>query len=277
MLRGMYTSATAMLAYSRRMDIVTNNLVNVETAGYKQDTMTTRSFPDMLISRINDPSVYQYKTVGPHNFGMHVDQTYTSFSSGAFEETSEPTDISIVGDGFFVVNYISRSVDNDENSETDSVERYTRAGNFNVDSDGYLVTPNGCYVQGQQGDILLGTSDFTVDDQGNIFVGEEYIDTLRMVRFEDNKVLRKQGDNLYYIYESVDPEFPDDPDMNELGGEPIDVTPTVKQGFLEASNVDEGREMVRMMETYRSYEVNQQMVSMFSDSLRLAVNDIAKF
>jgi len=279
MLRGLYTAATAMMAYSRRMDVVTNNLVNVETAGFKQDTMTTRSFPDVLLSRLKDPSIYQYKQVGPHNYGMHVDQVYTSFATGPFEETGAPADMALVGDGFFVVQHIRKSDAQDEDSDVDTTEKYTRAGNFGVDADGYLVTPNGCYVQGQNGDILVGGSDFTVDESGAIYSADgEYVDTLRVVRFEDNSVLRKYGDNLYTIFEYPDADYPDDPMYNERGAEPIDMENfQVKQGFLEASNVNEAREMVRMMETQRAYEVNQRMITMFDDSLRLSVNEIAKF
>lgn len=264
MLRGLYTAGTAMIAQSRRMDVITNNLVNVETAGYKGDVMVTQSFKDMLISRSKDPSVYQYSYVGPHNTGIHIDTIKTDFTQGALTETGHTTDLALDSDAFFVVEFPL------DNEDGESVMRYTRAGNFTVDSDGYLVTPEGYYVQGQGGNILIGTPDFDVSSSGVITVNGEEIDTIRTVRFEDNNVLRKTGGNLYKIADLTDE------DGEPLDIEPEDVTATVKQGFLEASNVDVARDTVRMMEVYRSYEINQRILKIVDDLLGKAVNEIAK-
>jgi flagellar basal-body rod protein FlgG len=273
MLRGLYTATNAMLAQSRRMDVITNNLVNVETAGFKSDTMTTRSFQDMLISRIYDPSVYQYKQVGPLNMGVHVDQIFTEFSSGSFENTRHPCDIAIVGEGFFVVDWFPRFIDEDDEFDIEPEERFTRAGNFSIDGEGNLVTPNGYFVHGENGTpIHIGTTDFTVESDGTILVGGEEIDRLRIVTFEDPRVLRKQGETLYTIFGTYD-EWGD----FVPSAEPEDIEPEVRQGFLEASNVDIAKETVRMMETHRSYEINQRVINMFDETLRLSVNEIARF
>jgi flagellar basal-body rod protein FlgG len=264
-----------MLAQSRRMDVITNNLTNVETTGFKQDTMTTRSFQDMLISRIYDPSVYQYSQVGPLNLGIHVDQVYTDFISGSFEETRHPSDMAIVGEGFFVVDWYPRGLGEDDDAfyEAEPQERYTRAGNFAIDGDGNLVTPAGFYVHGEGGTpINIGTYDFVVDRDGTIRVGDEVIDRLRIVTFEDPRALRKQGDTLYSVYGTYD-EWGD----FEPAIEPEDIEPDIRQGFLEASNVDIARETVRMMETHRAYEINQRVINMFDETLRISVNDIARF
>jgi flagellar basal-body rod protein FlgG len=262
-----------MLANSRKMDVITNNLTNVETVGFKADTMTTRSFKDMLISRIYDPSVYQYSQVGPLNLGIHVDQVFTEFTGGSLEETRHSTDVALVSEGFFVVNYVPTGLSEEQEEEFEPEERYTRAGNFAIDGEGYLVTPNGYHVQGEGGDpILIGTVEFAIDRDGTVRVGEEIIDRLRVVRFEDNTVLRKQGDTLYTIFRARD-EFGDFGPAEE----PEDVIGDMRQGFLEASNVDIAKETVRMMETYRAYEVNQRVINMFDESLRISVNDIAKF
>jgi flagellar basal-body rod protein FlgG len=263
-----------MLANSRKMDVITNNLTNVETVGFKQDTMTTRSFQDMLISRIYDPSVYQYKQVGPLNLGIHVDQVFTEFSSGSLEETRHSTDMALVGEGFFVVEWFPKGYTEDEidELEIEAEERYTRAGNFALDGEGFLVTPNGYYVLGEGGPIFIDTVDFTVDRDGTVRVNDEVIDRIRVVRFEDNSVLRKQGDSLYNIYAERD-EWGD----LEPAAEPEDIIGDIRQRFLETSNVDIAREMVRMMETHRSYEINQRVINMFDETLRISVNDIAKF
>jgi flagellar basal-body rod protein FlgG len=262
-----------MLANSRRMDVITNNLTNAETAGFKADTMTTRSFQDMLISRLNDPSVYQYSYVGPHNLGIHVDQVFTDFGEGSFEETNNPTDLALVGDGFFAVDFIPGGLTEEEADEVEPEVRYIRGGNFAVDADGYLVTPDGYYVHDSEGlPLYVGTTDFTVSREGVVTVGEEEMGTLRVVRFEDNSVLRKEGNNLFSVYTETD-EFGD----AIPAAEPEDIVPEIRQGFIEASNVDVAKEMVRMMETYRSYEVSQRVINMFDESLRLSVNEIARF
>ncbi|MCL2030220.1 MAG: flagellar hook-basal body protein [Oscillospiraceae bacterium] len=292
MLRGLYTAGTAMLAQSRRMDVISNNLINVETAGYKSDTLVTQSFRDMMISRINDPSVYQYSYVGPHNTGIHIDTIKTHFQQGPLLETQNLTDLALEGDAFFVVEYTPQILipptredledpDYEPEYEDGPTEfRYTRAGNFNVDAEGYLVTPNGCYVQGQDGRIFIGTSDFRVDQTGVIYVrdedgGEAEAEQLRLVRFEDNGVLRKAGEMLY----TVAPQFDEDGepiDPEEFHEDLEDAGVRVVQGYLEGSNVDPARETVRMMETYRAYEINQRILHMIDETFGKAVNEIAK-
>lgn len=260
MLRSMYTAGTAMLAQMRRMDVITNNLTNVETTGYKSETLATRSFRDMLISRLNDPSIYKYDSVGAHNTGIHVDQTYVSYTQGALENTGVSTDFALVDDGFFVVDY---TTEDDE----DEVLRYTRNGAFNVDVDGMLVTADGHKIMGEGGEITVASTDFTVDTDGVIYDAEgEEIDRILVVRFEDNSILRKEGNNMYSVY-NEDPEDPYEPEQIIIG---------VKQGYLEGANVDTARETVQMMQVYRAYEINQRVLRMIDDSLGRAVNDIAR-
>jgi flagellar basal-body rod protein FlgG len=247
------------------MDVITNNIVNMETAGYKADSMVTQSFRDMLISRLNDPSVYMYSYVGPHTTGLHIDTIKTSFVQGPLVETNHTTDIALDGDAFFVIEYTPYDPETDETG--DEEERYTRSGSFIVDAEGYLTTPHGQYVLGQGGRIDVGTVDFTVDTDGAIYVGGEVVDSLRLVRFENNGVLRKEGENLYRIQPGLLDE-----DGEELDVEPIDVIVTVKQGFLEGSNVDAARETVLMMEAYRHYEINQRIVRIFDETLGRSVN-----
>jgi flagellar basal-body rod protein FlgG len=246
-----------MLTYNRKMDVITNNLVNSETRGYKSDTMASRSFRDMLIDRINDPSIYVGESVGPHNTGIHVDQSYTHWAQGALESTGVSTDFALEGDGFFVVDYTTEE-------DEEPVERYTRNGAFNVDVDGMLVTGDGHYVMGLDGPITVGGHNFTVSENGTVLdANGGELGTLRVVRFTDNAALRKTGGNMFYNY---DPE-------NNIAE---DVTVTVKQQYLENSNVDTGREMVNMLQTYRAYEINQRVLRMIDESLGRAVNDIAR-
>ncbi|MCL2083866.1 MAG: flagellar hook-basal body protein [Oscillospiraceae bacterium] len=270
MLRSMYTAGTAMLTYTRKMDVITNNLTNVETRGFKADTLATRSFRDLMIDRLNDPSFYRYDSVGPHNTGIHVDQVYTGWQQGPLENTGVSTDFALTGDGFFVIDYTGEYDD-------EPVERYTRNGAFNVDAEGMLVTGDGRYVLGEGGPIEVGGMGFIVGEDGYVYDAYgDMIDRLRVVRFIredeegeeliDNSSLRKAGDNMFFNF---DPENYEAQDIDE--GVSI-----VKQGYLENSNVDTAREMVNMMQTYRAYEINQRILRMIDESLGRAVNDIAR-
>ena len=253
MLRALYTSGTAMLVQGKRMDVVTNNIANIETNGYKKDLLVSRSFRDMMIERIkDDPSIVSAGTnfVGPHNTGVHIDQIYTGFQQGALETTTSSTDFALEGDGFFAV-------------ETPEGERYTRDGAFNIDSLGYLVTNDGRYVLGADGQrLLIGSEDFSVDSLGNINADGTMAGRLRIVSFADLSVLRKQGDNLVYPFDGSAPE---------VSGA------AVMQRALEKSNVEASEEIVRMIEISRNYEANQRIVKMLDDSLGRAVNEIARF
>lgn len=247
MVRGLYTAATGMMVQRNKMDVLTNNVVNAETAGFKKDTLLTSTFDEVMIKRINDPSVNVFggSNVGTYSSGTHVDELVTDFSEGSLERTDRSTDLAIVGDGFFTV-------------ETPAGERYTRSGNFAVNSEGYLVTQDGYYVLGDNGRIYTGSDQFSVTEDGSITGSLAGGDTLKIVTFEDQGMLRKEGNNLYYIY------------GNSLPGSATDAV--IRQGMQETSNVDLADEMVDMITVYRKYEASQKIVSMTDDTLGMAVN-----
>jgi flagellar basal-body rod protein FlgG len=250
MLRSLYIAGTGMLVQRKKMDVLTNNIANVETTGYKTDTLLSRSFKDMLIERMNDPAVINISnSVGPLNTGVHIDEVVVNFLQGNLEETERLTDLALDGPGFFTV-------------LTPNGERYTRDGGFGINSEGCLVTADGYYVQGSGGAINVGLGGFAVDSQGNITVDGNFVDQLKIVSFEDLAGLRKTGSNLYVNYTGQAAS------QAELG--------SVRQGALEASNVDITRQMVDMMEISRTYELNQRMVKMIDESLGKTVNEVGR-
>lgn len=256
MLRSLYTATTGMLVQRNKMDNITNNITNVDTVGYKKDYMLSRSFDDVLIERINDPNIMARRLggtneVGDHNWGLYVDEIVTSFAQGNLEQTEQPNELAIQGEGFFVVN-------------TPEGERYTRAGNFRIDSEGYLVNNNGYYVQTEDGNnLLVGGGDFSVDYQGNVTVDGQMVGRVAVVTFEDLNGLRKAGENLYYHYQ---------------GAEPIDAQNyQVLQGYIEGSNVNVASETVDMISTSRAYESCYKIAQMIDETLGKTVNNIAKF
>lgn len=251
MVRGLYTAATGMMVERGKMDVLTNNIVNADTTGYKSDELITSSFKSEILKRINDPNVSIVGTpVGKYSFGSHVDELVTNFEQGTIEDTDRNTDLALCGDGFFVI-------------ETPEGERYTRSGNFDVDAQGYLVTADGNYVLGKNGRIHVGNDQFSVAEDGTVTGGQATSDQLRLVSFADTKELRKQGNNLYYIY--------------GRGANPVAATACkVRQGAQEVSNVGAADSMVDMLTLYRKYEACQKAVRTNDESLELAVTKLGR-
>jgi len=244
MLRGLYIASTAMLAQRKKIDVVSNNLVNAETTGFKKDTLSTSSFNDMLVNSMNDAT---NKSIGALSYGIYTDQTLTSFEGGTQEQTGNYMDLSIQGNGLFTV-------------QTTRGIRYTSAGDFTVNSNGNLSTKDGYLVMGDNGPIVVGKGEFTVDANGNVAQNGVNIDKLSIVNFDITTALQKDGDNLF------------------MGGNPTanDGQSLVQQGYLEGSNVDVGNEMVSLIEIQRAYEVNQRVLKMIDESLGKAVNEVGR-
>jgi flagellar basal-body rod protein FlgG len=250
MVRGLYTAGTGMLLQRRRMETITNNIVNAETTAYKKEFNVAHTFDEVLTRRINDTHnrLIQGRWVGPLNLGTQIDQLYIDFTQGSLEETERNTDLALIGDAFFVV-------------QTDAGERYTKNGAFYINDGGFLVDGEGNELLGANGPIYVGGLNFTVDNLGNVFTDAGYVDTIRIVSFEDNESLRRQGSNLYF---SLEPPLA------------VPNAYTIAQGFLEASNVDIGREMVDMLAMYRTYEINQRMITMIDETVGRAVTEIGR-
>ena len=249
MVRGMYIAGTGMLLQRRLMENITNNITNADTTGYKKEHLVSHSFEDVLIERIKDTSVVGWtRYVGPLNFGTQIDQLYINFEQGSIEGTGRSTDLALAGDVFFVM-------------QTTEGERYARTGAFYIDDQGYLVDGEGNFLLGENGPIYTGGLNFTVDMQGGVWLDGVYADRIRVVSFDDNGSLRKQGSNLYF----------------SLDGPAAAAQPyAIHQGFLEISNVDIAREMVDMLTVFRTYETNQRMLTMIDETIGKAVNEIGR-
>ncbi|MCL2627837.1 MAG: flagellar hook-basal body protein [Oscillospiraceae bacterium] len=249
MVRGLYIAGTGMLLQRRRMETITNNIANSDTTGYKKEHFVSHSFDEVLIRRINDHNrFWPYNEVGPLNLGTQVDHLTVDFTTGNLEGTERNTDLALVGDAFFAV-------------QTPEGERYTKAGHFYINEGGFLVDGEGNELLGNNGPIYVGGLDFRVGQFGDVWTDAGLVDNIRIVSFEDNTTLRRQGSNLYFA--TVPPMAEPNPYR-------------VAQGFLEASNVDIGREMVDMLTMYRTYETNQRMITMIDETVGRAVNDIGR-
>ena len=256
MVKGLYTAYTGMLNEQNRMDVLTNNLANAATTGYKKEGATSQSFDDVLGYKIKDTSEYNLpKKMGVMNMGVKIGETYTDYSQGAFRETGNTFDLALSGDGFFAVEFTNRV------GETST--KYTRDGAFTLTQDGYLVTKDGDYVLDKNGahihmDPLAQVS---IDRTGAIFVDGMHTQDVQVTNFQDLNYLSKYGENLYTPLE---------------GATEIVTNAQVYSGYLEQSNVSVVNEMVQMISVSRAYETNQKIVQTMDDSLDKAVNDLGR-
>ena len=140
MVKGLYTAYTGMINEQNRMDIMTNNLANASTVGYKKEGSTSQSFDDVLTVKIKDQSVgmRNVQRLGVKNPGVKIGENYTDYSQGSFRITGNTYDLALSGEGFFAIEFTNKA------GETDT--KYTRAGQFTLNKDGYLVTEEGDYV-----------------------------------------------------------------------------------------------------------------------------------
>jgi len=242
-LRSMYIAGTGMLAQKQKLDVLTNNIANIDTTGYKKDTLVSRSFQDLMID-LDDPNIV---SVGLQNTGIHVDQIVTRFEQGNMEETGRLSDVALEGEGFFVVS-------------TPEGERYTRDGAFGVSANGYLVNADGYYVSGENGNIYVGGGEFTIDESGYVTVNGATVDRLRVVTFDDLTGLRKTGNNLFL----------------SNAGQAVPSDAKVMQGYLESSNVNMSEEAVSMIEVSRAFGINQRVLQMIDASLEKTVNEVGR-
>jgi flagellar basal-body rod protein FlgG len=271
-----------MRAQQWRLDAVANNLANVATDGYKRDVAAFKAFPEMLIRRTDDDGVYKHPfgsadaapIVGKMGTGVELNELFTCFDQGAFKETSGDFDFALDGKGFFCI-------------ATPWGERYTRNGSFQLGKEGILETKEGYPVLGEEGILRVKANNFMVDKDGRVWInaaipddpdvmvsrtGNEWedtvmLDTLKLVEFDVDRYLEKQGSSLYRESDTSGP-------ASVIAGEK---RPRVFQGFVEASNVDPVTEMVNMIEVNRSYEANQKIIQSEESALGTLINQVAKF
>ncbi len=277
MFKGFYTATTGMIAQQRRTEMLSNNIANASTPGYKADQSTVRAFPNMLLSAIekngkanlqngfNPMSVQQIGTLGT---GVYMQETIPDYTQGQLVQTDLKSDVALVDEYLPVRGDGSRTGGLYFRLQTDGQEAYTRNGNFTVDSQGSLVTSGVNYVLSTTGEPIRVTSDdYTITEDGRVLENNELIAQIDVAYVEDPDRLIKQDNGLYYTE-----------DGNELTSayDDNDIAFSMRQGYIEQSNVDAGSTMTEMMSAYRSFEANQKMLQAYDRSMDKAVNEIGK-
>lgn len=257
MMRSLWTSATGMIAQQLNIDVISNNLANVNTTGFKK---SRAEFEDLLYQ---DQKIAGTETEGGRRIptgiqvGMGVRPTtvHKFFSQGDYQNTENPLDLAIEGDGFFLV---------DVNGE----EAYTRAGAFKLDNEGTVVTANG-YVLQPEFTVPAETVNVVVTQDGKITALDKNGDELAaanipLYTFVNPAGLKATGRNLFVPTEASGDAVEGTPGENNVG--------TISQGFLEMSNVEIVDEMVNMIVGQRAYEINSKSIQTSDSMLQTATN-----
>ena len=247
MIRSLYVAKTGLEAQQTQLDVVSNNLANVATNGFKKSRAV---FEDLLYQNIRQvggqtsdqtrlPSGLQVGT------GVRVVATERMHSQGNLTKTDNPTDVAINGSGFFQV------------LMPDGTTSYTRDGSFQTDKDGQLVTASGYTVEPVI-TIPANATSLTIGRDGIVSVTQPgstatvQVGQLQLATFMNPTGLQSMGENLY-----TESDSSGTPNLVNPG---VDGAGVLSQGFTEASNVNVVEEMVNMIATQRSYEINSKAI-----------------
>ncbi|CAM3134516.1 flagellar hook-basal body protein [Filibacter tadaridae] len=274
MFKGFYTVGSGMIAQQRRMEMLTNNIANANTPGFKAEQSSIRSFPEMYLSSIETARIptengFQMKglsPVGPISTGVYMQETIPLFAQGQLKETELTTDIALV-DGFLPTDAETgiQGALFFRLEREDGREMYTKNGNFTLDAAGFLTNATGNYILDENGQrIALQNDGFRVTEQGVIMEGETAVATLGVSFAARPDMLMKQGNGTFVTE-----------DGEVLPGTD-DATYSMKQGFLEGSNVDAARSMTDMLTAYRAFEANQKILQAYDRSMEKTVNEVGR-
>jgi len=261
MLKGLYAAASAMISGVNRQAVLTHNITNMNTAGFKQVMLTMEDWKKTEVSAAtngttstNLPPIYPTSpflgvtSLGEIGLGvLNPPETY-DFSQGALQTTNQPLDMAIQGDGFFKI-------------RTPNGDRYTRDGRFHLDSNHNLVTVDSFFVLDKSGTpIKMPDGDVTLSPDGTIVVGTQTVAQLGINSFANPKTDLTRDENTFAAV-----------------GTPLASTSQVNNNVLESSNADLTTAMAQMLSIGRAYDAAQQMVTVQDGLLGKSIASLGRF
>lgn len=258
MYQGFYNLASGMLTQSRNLNVISNNMVNLQTAGYKKDLMVSSTFQEEMLYRTGRTNKENPQELAVTSKIRTAEQTYVNYAQGSYETSDEIYDFAIGGNGFFCV-------------ETQNGICYTRNGSFHVDEDGYLMSgENGRVLSSNGQPIQITNENFTVDSRGRITCLENQngemteldFGTIRVVDFEDYEQLHKEDNGMFSTEQT-----------------PLETAAEETQILwktLEKSNVDMVEEMTAMMSSQRALQSAAQLLKMYDQIMSKSSSDVGK-
>lgn len=259
MIRSLWTAATGMAAQQMNIDVISNNLANVNTNGFKKGRA---DFQDLMYQTLRTPGMTaaqgaQVPTGIQIGLGTRLASVQKVFTAGQVKSTENPLDLAIEGDGFFQI------------TRPDGTTAYTRDGSFKLDSQGRMVTTDG-YPLDPEITIDPDTTSVSIGADGTVSVtksgqtASEQKGQIKIAKFVNPAGLMSVGGNLYTKSEASGEPVTDTPGQNGLG--------TLAQRTLEGSNVQVVDEMVNMITAQRAYEVNSKAIQTADEMLNIANN-----
>ena len=259
MFSSLWVAKTGLDAQQTRMDVVSHNLANANTTGFKS---SRASFQDLVYQNLRQPGGQTTEqTLAPSGLmlgtGVRVVGSEKLFTQGNIEQTGNSLDVAVQGRGFLQV------------TMPDGTIAYTRDGSLHMDQNGQIVTANG-YALDPALSVPANAQSITIGSDGTVSVSlpgqaaTQQIGTVQLADFINPAGLQPNGDNLYLETASSGSPQIGQPGLNGLG--------TLEQGALESSNVNVVEQMVNMIETQRTYEMNSKAVSAADSMLQFLTN-----
>ncbi len=249
MFKGFYDLTSGMLTQGRKLDVISNNMTNVATSGFKADRFTESTFDQVMWSRVGNKRK-EYTDIGEQSYITAPSQLYTDYSQGTLEETGLPLDFAIEGQGYFAV-------------QTDYGRIYTRAGSFMLDDEGYLCLARQGYVLNAEGNrIQLITDKIESDGYGGIYTedGETFLGRIGVFAFEDDEAALEKNEYAQFV----------------TNAQPQAVQPKIHHKMLERSNVDVLQQMVDMISSQRLYESCAQATKIYDQMMNRITEEIGR-
>lgn len=253
MYQGFYNLTSGMLTQSRNLNVISNNMVNLETAGYKKDTMVSSTFGEEMLYRIGRHTDQRWVEMGQTSKISTADRVYVSYEQGALHTTDGLYDFAIQGKGFFRI-------------QTNDGPRYTRNGSFAVDAQGYLTLSGiGRVMDTNNRPIRIDNENFTVDSSGTIYVtdnvrGTYVAGTIKLVDFADYNALHKEDNGVFSTNQA----------------EIIPQNSSIMWKTVERSNVNLIDEMTSMMASQRALQSAAQVLKMYDQVMGKASTEVGR-
>jgi len=254
MQRGFYTAASGILAQQRTLNVLTNNMANVNTPGFRASRVVTSTFEQEFLTRIEG---YNTGGIGVGTPIRMVSEVPIRFDPGSLEETGRPYDVAIEGQGYFNV----QAPEDEEGNEGEIF--LTRNGSFDIDEENRLILPGVGLVLGRKGEIELETSDFTIEADGSVYDAQgRHVDTILVTLPPEGAQIEQVANGLYRTENMED---------NPEAGEETHLV----QGWIERSNIDINREYALVMEAQRAFQACSTALQIIDEIDQKAASQIA--
>ncbi|MDV3426931.1 MAG: flagellar basal body rod protein FlgG [Bacillota bacterium] len=248
-MRVLWNSKAGMQAQQDKMDLISNNMANMETEGYKR---IDASFKDLVYEKIAGKGVPMGSgaLASVKGTGSKLSESYRSFNQGSLKQTGIDTDLAIDGNGFFQVKMADGSL------------AYKRGGKFNLDKNGNLSDDKGNILQiDYNNDKKINSSSIIIDESGQVYsedkVAKTDIGKINIYDFKDKANLISIGNDLFKA---------------PAGNEALSQDFSIRQGYLELSNVDLSKEMTDLILAQRAFELNSKGLSTADEMMSMANN-----